>query len=317
MNAPGSDNNLLASASRLPRYDYRDLAGVRTAMRRAIRLAEVAGFWQRNDKSVVWADEVIPGTQIGVRLYHSVEISPQARSPVILYLHGGGFMVGDLDYEHPRCLEMCRETAATVVAVDYRLAPEHRYPAALDDCDTAIEWLMTIGPSRRLDPTKFAIVGCSAGGCLAAAALLRRRDRAAQLPGFQLLIYPVLDDRMNTVSMQTANATPVWDRTNTEIMWESYLGAQVPSPMAPPYAAPARAADVSRLPPTYIVTAEHDPLRDEGIEFARRLLLAGVATELHQFPGTFHGFDTLISSSISNRARGEQYAVLRAALHDS
>jgi acetyl esterase len=310
------DKELAVAALRQPRFDYGKLDDVRRTMRRNIAMAEAAGLWKRHDLAVEWADHVVPGTQTTVRVYRSKAASASI-SPSIVFLHGGGFMVGDLDFEHPRCLEMCRETAAVVIAVDYRLAPEHPYPAALNDCDNAVEWLFRRGTEWGLDAARIALVGCSAGGCLAAATLLRRRDCGADLPAFLLLIYPVLDDRMSTASMQSGLSTPVWDRQSTAIMWRSYLGMDGPSASQLPYVAPARADDVAGLPPTYIVTAEHDPLRDEGIAFAQRLLGAGVPTELHQFSGAFHGFDTLSNSSVSNRARHEQYAVLRAALRAS
>jgi acetyl esterase/lipase len=306
------DKDLALSAIKQPQFDYRKLDEVRRTMRRNIEVAEMAGFWKRHDPAVTWADHLVPGSQISVRVYGRTDRRTDM-SPSIVFLHGGGFMVGDLDFEHPRCLEMCRETRAVVISVNYRLAPEHPYPAALNDCDDVIGWLFSYGADWGLDPARIAIVGCSAGGCLATAALLRRRDRGDVLPIFQLLIYPVLDDRMTAPSVQSAITTPVWNRESTSTMWRCYLGPVAQSAAVSPYAAPARADSVAGLPPSYIVTAEHDPLRDEGIEFAHRLLCAGVPTELHQFCGAFHGFDTLSNSSVSRRAREEQYAILRSA----
>jgi acetyl esterase/lipase len=303
-------NDLALAAIRQPRFDYEKLEVVRETMRRNIAIAEAAGFWKRHDPAVVWADSMVPGTEVTVRVYRRAGAAPF--SAAIAFFHGGGFMVGDLDFEHPRCLEMCRETAAVVISVNYRLAPENPYPAALDECDKVVDWLLRHGSEWDVDPARIALVGCSAGGCLAAATLLRRRDRGDALPAFQLLIYPVLDDRMTTASMQHSPATPVWDRESTAIMWRRYLGPAAQTASVSPYAAPARADSVAGLPPCYIVTAEHDPLRDEGIGFAHRLLCAGVPTELHQYPGAFHGFDTLSGSAVSKRAREEQYAVLRA-----
>ena len=303
---------LQLTAAKQPRFDYADPVAVRQAMRRNVALAESAGFWKRNHAGVEWVDRTIPDTGIPVRVYTNTQDGDRAAA--VIFLHGGGFVIGDLDIEHPRCLEMCRMTGATVISVDYRLAPEHPFPAGFEDCASAVDWILDCGSAWGFDCSRVAIAGCSAGGCLAAAVLLRRRDRGQILPCFQLLIYPVLDDRMQTASMHACTETPVWDRHNSEQMWKHYLGEQQNNTSPPAYAAPARAASLKGLPPTYVMTAEHDPLRDEALIYGQRLLADGVPAEIHQFAGTFHGFDTLNDCDLSMRARHEQYGLLREAL---
>lgn len=306
---------LVKSAALQVTFDYSDPAVVRRQMCRNIAIAEAAGVWMRNDVAVDWSDTVVPDTQVKVRVYNP-KVALDS-NPAIVFLHGGAFVVGDLDIEHPRCLEMCRRTNAIVVSIDYRLAPEHPFPAAIEDCAQVLDWLFQFGVSWRIDPTRVAIVGCSAGGGLAAGLTLMRRDQSKLLPCLQLLIYPVLDDRMTTASMQTSISTPVWNRYNSEHMWRHYLGESSKMYAVSPYAAPARAPSLAGLPRCHIFSAEHDPLRDEAINYAQRLMSDDVPVGIYQLPGTYHGFDTLSDSVISRRAREEQYAVLIDAFHAS
>jgi acetyl esterase len=301
----------LQRASRLqPKYDYSQPALVRQQMRRNIAVAEAAGFWPRNDASVRWRDVPVPNTSVCARLYQPLGCEP---GPAILFIHGGGFIVGDLDTEHPRCLDMCRETRATVLSVDYRLAPEHPYPSGMVDCAAALSWLME-GSALEVDSSRVAVVGCSAGGCLASALSLMRRDQGQRLPCLQVLIYPVLDDTRTTASMRQSIDTPVWDFASANQSWRYYLGERLDTGPIPAYAAPARASSLAGLPPTYLLVADLDPLRDEGLAFGVRLIESRVPTELHHFPEAFHGFDTLSSAEPSVRARRTQYAVLSEAL---
>ena len=159
-----------------------------------------------------------------------------------------------------------------------------------------------------------ALAGASAGGGLAAATALLARDRGGPAVCFQLLQIPELDDRFETGSMQTFVDSPLWNRPLAEQSWQAYLGPLYGAADVPAYAAPARAADLSGLPPAYISTAENDPLRDEGITYALRLLQAGVSVELHQFPGTFHGSALVTSAAVSKRSQRELALVLRQAL---
>lgn len=307
--------DLRRAAAAQPSYDYADPRPVRERMSRNIAIAESAGFWPRHDEAVDWTDQTVPRSRVPVRVYRPAGGIARP-GPAVVFFHGGGFMIGDLDLEHPRCLEMCRTARAIVISVDYRLAPEHPYPAALEDCHRALSWVLDRGAEWGVRTDRVAVSGASAGGCLAAGCALLRRDEGRRLPRFLALIYPVLDDRMTTASMtRDHDDTPVWSRRHSRHMWEHYLGAGSAATDVPPYAAPARAACLRGLPPTYVMTAEHDPLRDEGLGFATRLLRAGVPVEVHNYAGAFHGFDTLSDSTLSSRARTEHYLLLEASLH--
>ena len=252
---------------------------------------------------------------VPVRIY-SPEGLEQA-VPGIIHIHGGGFVIGNLDSELGSCVALCRVLGVVVVSVDYRLAPETPYPGPLEDCYAALQWVSNNGAQLNIDPSRLAVFGQSAGGGLAAASCLLSRDRGGPKICFQFLGIPELDDRLQTSSMQRFVDTPMWNRPNAELSWDFYLGDQFQrgADDVPYHAAPARAEDLSGLPPAYISTMEFDPLRDEGVEYALKLMRAGVATELHSFPGTFHGSALFSSTQISKRESTEMFAVLRRALH--
>ena len=221
----------------------------------------------------------------------------------VLYLHGGGFCLGDLDSEHAGAVQIANEVDAIVVSVGYRLAPEDPYPAGLDDCLVGLRHLATLaGP--------IAVHGQSAGGGLAAATVLRAHDEGGPAIAFQSLGMPELDDRLETASMQQFVATPLWSRPQAIRSWEMYLGGRT----ADHYAAPARREDLSGLPPAHVFTMELDPLRDEGITYAQRLLQAGVSVELHSYPGTFHGSSLVQDAAVSKRMSEDILDALRRGL---
>lgn len=302
------DKEIARTMALLPDLDFSDPVEVRARMTRFIQVLVAAGLRTMEDPCVDVRDTKIP-FGAPVRIYRPR--NGREPLPAIVYYHGGAFVLGDLEFEHPRCLEMARQTEAVVVSVDYRLAPEHPFPAPFEDCWAALQWVCQSG-DLGVDPDRIAVAGASAGGTLAAAVCLMARDRGGPRPCFQLLIYPAIDDRMNTRSMEEFITIPGWNRIRSEHMWSHYLGKD--RSRVPPYAAPARADEVGGLPPTYIMTAELDALRDEGIFYAHRLIETGVPTELHHYPGTFHGFDTLSRAELSRRACAEHYAVLRKAL---
>jgi acetyl esterase/lipase len=229
-------------------------------------------------------------------------------------IHGGGFVIGSIDAEHAGAALTAIDTGAVVVSVEYRLAPEHPYPAGLDDCYAALCFVHAEADALGVDPARVALVGASAGGGLAAATALVARDRGGPPVCFQLLAIPELDDRLATPSMERFVDSPLWNRPLAVQSWKAYLGELAGTAEVPAYAAPARATDLSGLPPAYISTAENDPLRDEGIAYAQRLLQAGVSVELHQFPGTFHGSTLVTTAAVSRRAQHESALVLRRAL---
>jgi acetyl esterase len=264
---------------------------------------------------LVIADHLIkasePRREVLVRVY-----TPDVESglrPGILDIHGGGFTTGTVDLQHGSVSKIAREVDAVVATVQYRLAPEDPFPAGLDDCYAALEWMHRESGTLGIDPMRIAVLGGSAGGGLAAALALLARDRGGPPLCFQFLAIPELDDRMNTVSMQTFVDTPVWDRIAAEQSWGAYLGSERSD--VSPYAAPSRATDLSSLPPTFISTQEFDPLRDEGILYGLHLLEAGVAVEMHQYPGTFHGSAMVADADVSQRQTSETVDVLRRALH--
>ena len=242
---------------------------------------------------------------VAVRIYR-----PHRAKGAIVWLHGGGFVMGDLDTEHPWATRLADGSGAVVISVGYRLAPEHRFPAALDDAYAALAWTAEHAAELGIDPERIAVGGHSAGAGLAAAVALRARDQQGPPIRFQLLNQPELDDRQETWPARNFTDTPWMTRDKLAATWRHYLG----STPATPYAAPARAADLSGLPPAYIATAEFDPLRDEGITYALRLLQAGVPVELHQWPGTFHGSQAILSAEVSQRQIAELGAALRRAL---
>ncbi|WP_372735195.1 alpha/beta hydrolase [Nocardioides sp.] len=227
--------------------------------------------------------------------------------PAIVHFHGGGFCLGGVDMEHPVLVEMARELGAVVVSVEYRLSPEHPYPAGFDDCYAG---LLLAASLDGVDPDRIAVMGTSAGGALAAAVALAARDRSGPRICLQVLDVPVLDDRMETASMRAGDRMPMWTRTQAEKSWEMYLDGRP----ADSYAAPARAQDLSGLPPAYVAACEYDPLRDEAIAYAARMLVSGVSVELHTWPGTFHGAALVQGAPVVTRMHEEVLTVLKRAL---
>jgi acetyl esterase len=248
-------------------------------------------------------------TQLPVRIYR--EKDAPGTLPVLLYLHGGGFLCGDLFSEESQCTHYALNARCAVVAVAYKLAPEEPFPAALNDCYRALEFLWDRSRELNLDRDRIAIGGSSAGANLAAAVTLLARDRNGPKICFQMLLVPALDDRLETQSACQFTEVPDFARPEAEVMWRWYLGDEVAD--VSPYAAPARANDLSGLPTAYVLCAGLDPLRDEGLNYAHRLTEAGVAVELHLVPSIPHGFASIPSAAISKRLLMEQVEVLCSA----
>ncbi len=271
-----------------------------------------------DDSGILIDNRTIAGPEgapeVPVRIYTPEGLNTAV--PGIVHIHGGGFVVGNLDSEHGSCLALCRGLGVVIVSVDYRLAPETPFPGALEDCYAALQWTSSNSGRLQIDPARLAVFGQSAGGGLAAALALLARDRAGPPICFQYLGIPELDDRLQTASMQRFDDTPMWNRPNAEVSWDFYLGDQYQrgADDVPYLAAPARAEDLTDLPPAYITTMEFDPLRDEGMEYALKLLRAGISTELHSFPGTFHGSSLFSTAAVSRRESKEMFAVLERAL---
>ena len=225
----------------------------------------------------------------------------------MLLIHGGGFVLGSVEGEHARAATTAIHTGAVVVSVEYRLAPEHPFPAGLHDCYSALVFLARSAGDLGVDGARVALVGSSAGGGLAAATALLARDRGGPGVCFQMLHIPELDDRLDTPSMREFVDSPMWNRPLAEQSWRAYLGAGRRPRCRLALRRPARATELSGLPPAYISTAENDPLRDEGILYGLRLLQAGVSVELHQFPGTYHGSAIAASAAVTQRAQQREH----------
>lgn len=217
-------------------------------------------------------------------------------APVLLQIHGGGFLFGTAELGDSRNRQWAKAIGCAVLAVDYRLAPETPFPGALEDCYAALEWLHRNARELGLDAGRIAVRGESAGGGLAAALCELVRDRGGPKILFQLLVYPMLDDRTGTSSEPHPYAGEfVWNAASNVYAWKSWLGHFEPgSPNVPSLAAPARARDLRNLPPTFIATAALDIFIEENLEYARRLIRAGVPTELYVAPGAFHGFEAMV-----------------------
>jgi acetyl esterase len=302
------DPELVPWVGMLPRLDLADLAGARAEMTAA---AEHGAGYQPSSPLTV-AVRTIPGPagapDIWVRIY--APAGQTAPLPGLLYLHGGGFVLGSMDSDGARPLEFAAAAEAVVVVVGYRLAPEHPFPAGLHDCYAALEYLAKNAAELGVDPEHIGIAGNSAGGGLAASVALLARDTGGPALCMQYLGIPELDDRLQTPSMLAFTDTPVWNRPNAVLSWQYYLGGQEPTG----YAAPARAADLAGLPPAYIDVCEFDPLRDEGIGYAQRLVQAGVHAELHLYPGTFHGSSMVPGVAVARRMFDDASEAVRRLL---
>lgn len=247
------------------------------------------------------------GAAVSVRIYRG----GSTRAPAVVFCHSGAFVLGNLDTDQRQCVELARRAESTVVSVDYRLAPEHPHPAGFDDALDVLRWVAAEADQLDIDVARLAVAGSSAGGALAA--LLAQRSVAGDAPPvvFQLLHQPVLDDA-ETPSKKEFNATPGFDGPAARQMWQHVSGGE----SVPSAAVPARADDLTGLPSALITCSELDPLRDEAVDYALRLMRAGVTTELHVFPGACHGFDSMVPECvISQQLFALQGAALRRAFH--
>ncbi|MBT2457988.1 alpha/beta hydrolase [Streptomyces sp. ISL-86] len=239
--------------------------------------------------------------------------------PLLFYMHGGGMITGNAWSVLPQLL---REWALTlelaVISVEYRLAPQARYPGPVEDCYAGFVWVAAHAAGLRIDADRIIIGGKSAGGGLAAALALLTRDRGGPTPIGQLLLCPMLDDRNNTYSSHQMAGIDTWDRTSNATAWQALLGDRYGAADLPPYAAPARATDLSRLPPAYIEVGSAETFRDEDVAYANAIWQAGGQAELHVWPGAFHGFDTFAPrSALSQDARNARSRWLRRILRQS
>jgi acetyl esterase len=305
------DPELAAVLPMIPASDLTDLAAARASFADMI-----AAMPKPDSAGILVEDRRIPGPagapDVPIRIYRP----EQPVAPAAVYdVHGGGFIMGDLEIDHARNLVLARELGVVVVSVEYRLAPETPFPGPLEDVYAGLVWTAEHAAELGVDPQRIAIHGSSAGGGLCAGLALLARDRGGPHIAFQYLGVPEVDDRLITGSMTAFVDTPIWNRPNAVISWDSYLGQGVPgTDGVSPYAAPARATDLAGLPPAYVSVMHFDPLRDEGICYALAMLAAGVTVELHLFPGTFHGSGLAPHAAVSRRESAETIGVLRQAL---
>ena len=307
------DPELLPMIEQLPPPEVDDLARAR-----ARTLELVASINAGVDTSgIVITDHRAPGPgdapDVLVRVYAPDGTQPSAGRPALLDIHGGGFTSGSIEMEHGFCASVVRRLGIVAATVEYRLAPEHPFPAGIEDCYAALCWLHDAADELGVDRDRIGVGGQSAGGGLAAGTALLARDRGGPGVCFQFLGIPELDHRLDTASMRAFTDTPLWSRPQAILSWERYLGPDHTGPVSS-YASPSIAPDLAGLPPAYVTAMEFDPLRDEGIVYALRLMEAGVQVELHSFPGTFHGSGLVTSAAVSRRANDELLGALRRGL---
>jgi acetyl esterase/lipase len=270
-------------------------------------LTRLAGRARRPDAQVVRVDA-------DVSVYVFRPASARLPAPALLWIHGGGMVLGDAAQDARFCRRIADQLDIVVVSVEYRLAPEHPFPTPLDDCYAALRWL---AGQADIDPARIAVGGASAGGGLAAAVALLAKERGEIRPVLQLLVYPMLDDRTTTRTDIDPRRLRMWSPHSNRFGWRAYLGPAAAAGNVPPLAAPARYDDLSGLPPAWIGVGTNDLFHDEDVTYARRLQEAGVDCTLHVVPGAYHGFDaTEPKSGLSQAFVEAQATALDAALNE-
>jgi acetyl esterase/lipase len=293
--------------------DLKDIPGTRA--RFAVQFASLPAAAV---EGVVSEDRLIPGP-VGDPDLHIRVYQPRPRRallPALLWIHGGGYVLGDVEGEDAAARQLAQAVDCVVVSVDYRLAPEHPFPAPLEDCYAALAWLAGQAGKLGVNADRLAIGGGSAGGGLAAGLALLTRDRGKVKVCFQLLIYPMIDDRNLTPSSYYVTDPRIWNRQSNLLGWKAYLGCEPGGRAVSQYAAASRAVDLSGLPPAYLPTGTLDLFLDENIDYAQRLLQAGTSVELHVYEGAYHGFYLVApEADVSCRCVRGYEAALRRALH--
>ena len=281
--------------------------------RRATVEAMLAAMETPDNPNVGKEDRTVPGPDgepdITVRIYRPVHAT--GTLPGIFFIHGGGMVLGNVAGEDPVATLICDQVQAVVVSVEYRLSPEHPHPAPVEDCYAGLAWMAKNAAELGFDPDRLAIYGASAGGGLTIATALLARDRGGPAVSFMMPIYPMVDDTNTTASSQEITDIGIWDRAGNIEAWAWYLGGKD----ADRYAAPTRAEDLAGLPPAFIDVGTVDLFRDEDIAFAQRLMAAGVPTELHVHPGSYHAAETFApDAALSRRIWDLRLDALRRAL---
>jgi acetyl esterase/lipase len=280
----------------LPILDDTVLADVRNGLRSTAGAPALSDLVERRDITVPG-----PAGQPDVTLRVHIPSGLSGPAPCLYSIHGGGYVLGHRSMDDARFDRLCPLLGMVGVSVEYRLAPETPYPGPLEDCYAGLAWVSGHSGELGIDPSRLGVGGASAGGGLAAALTLLARDRGELPVAFQLLAYPMIDDRRSTPS--SGWDVPVWSPQNNAFGWSSYLGHLHGSDDIPYTAAPARAEDLRGLPPTLVFVGTLDGFCDEDVLYATRLYQAGVPTELHVYPGAPHGFDGLApTTALARRA---------------
>jgi acetyl esterase len=257
-------------------------------------------------------DVPVAGGAITARVHWPMGVESSEPLPALVWLHGGGWTVGDLATSDSTAAELANTAGCVVVNVDYRLAPEHAFPGPLEDCYAAVQWVADHAGDLAVDGRRLAVGGDSAGGNLAAAVCLLARERGGPELRFQLLVYPATDGRMSYPSFRENGEGYFLTADTMRWFWANYIGDQDPEA---PLASPLYAGDLASLPPALVITAEFDPLRDEGEAYGERLRQAGVLANVSRYDGQIHGFFALSQLfDAGGKAMDEAARALRAAL---
>lgn len=300
--------------SQMPPMSFDDIPAARAA---STQMMAAMKEQMPDIPGVITEDRTVPGPKdspdIAVRVYRPEKQA--GRLPALLWIHGGGYILGGPDQEDFMSKKFTLAGECAVVSVDYRLAPENPYPAPLEDCYAALKWLAAHAEELGVDSSRIAIGGASAGGGLAAGLALLARDRAEVNPVFQLLVYPMINDCNIAPASQTLPDALFWTRESNLSGWRAYLGCEPGKEGISCYAAAYRATELEGLPPTYIAVGDLDLFAREDIEYSRRLIEAGIPTELHVYPGGCHAFDGMVpEADISKRFTADIHRALRRAL---
>ncbi len=295
-----TDPELADALAALPQFDgfaFEELPALRAQRDAMVAQVPLSDAVERRDVAVPGP----PGApEVVIRIHR-----PKGAAgllPALFHMHGGGYVFGSRAMDDIRFDRLCPALGCMGVSVEYRLAPETPYPGPLEDCYAALRWVVANAADLGIDAARLGIGGASAGGGLAAGLALLIRDRAEFPVAFQLLVYPMLDDRMITPSSRWE--VPVWTPRSNEAGWRAYLGPLYGSPAVPAYAAAARAEDLAGLPPAYVMVGTLDGFLDEDVAYAMRLAHAGVPADLRVYAGAPHGFDGLMpGTQAARRAR--------------